>query len=183
MEPGDADLAGQNDWDDASIVENWDRTVNEYKKYHSLHLAGGTVEDMIQRGEEDQKNWDAKPETAGACEPVEGDGVEGDVDSEVAAQLEASSAPVSVETRTEITLDPAQGSTADAQKADGPRSGPDGRQASQTGQDGNGRPAAFGPETLLGSVQDEGLRRLLMSWYYAGYYTGLHQGQQQGLNK
>jgi len=33
------------------------------------------------------------------------------------------------------------------------------------------------PETILGSVHDEGLKRLLMSWYYAGYYTGLHEGR------
>jgi len=30
-----------------------------------------------------------------------------------------------------------------------------------------------------GTVQDEGLKKLLMSWYYAGYYTGLYEGQQQ----
>ncbi|CAI0653305.1 unnamed protein product [Colletotrichum noveboracense] len=40
-------------------------------------------------------------------------------------------------------------------------------------------PATMGPQGLLGSVQDEGLKRLLMSWYYAGYYTGLYEGQQQ----
>ncbi|EXF83278.1 hypothetical protein CFIO01_04528 [Colletotrichum fioriniae PJ7] len=40
-------------------------------------------------------------------------------------------------------------------------------------------PATMGPQSLLGSVQDEGLKRLLMSWYYAGYYTGLYEGQQQ----
>ncbi|KAI0142395.1 hypothetical protein F4776DRAFT_661463 [Hypoxylon sp. NC0597] len=34
-----------------------------------------------------------------------------------------------------------------------------------------------GPEGLLGSVHDEGLKRLLMSWYYAGYYTGFYEGQ------
>lgn len=28
-------------------------------------------------------------------------------------------------------------------------------------------------------VQDENLKRLMMSWYYAGYYTGLYEGQQQ----
>jgi len=28
-------------------------------------------------------------------------------------------------------------------------------------------------------VHDEGLKNLLMSWYYAGYYTGLYEGQQQ----
>lgn len=35
------------------------------------------------------------------------------------------------------------------------------------------------PCVILFAVQDEGLKRLLMSWYYAGYYTGLYEGQQQ----
>ncbi|KAL2759854.1 hypothetical protein ACRALDRAFT_1079189 [Sodiomyces alcalophilus JCM 7366] len=35
------------------------------------------------------------------------------------------------------------------------------------------------PQAILGTVRDEGLKRLLMSWYYAGYYTGLYEGQQQ----
>ena len=30
------------------------------------------------------------------------------------------------------------------------------------------------------AVQDEGLKKLLMSWYYAGYYTGLYEGEQKG---
>lgn len=29
------------------------------------------------------------------------------------------------------------------------------------------------------AVQDEGLKNLMMSWYYAGYYTGLLEGQQK----
>ena len=29
------------------------------------------------------------------------------------------------------------------------------------------------------AVKDEGLKNLMMSWYYAGYYTGLHEGQHQ----
>jgi len=29
------------------------------------------------------------------------------------------------------------------------------------------------------TVQDEGLKNLMMSWYYAGYYTGLFEGQQK----
>jgi hypothetical protein len=32
----------------------------------------------------------------------------------------------------------------------------------------------------LDTVHDEGLKNLLMAWYYAGYYTGLHEGKQQG---
>ncbi|KAH6656750.1 hypothetical protein BKA67DRAFT_655061 [Truncatella angustata] len=38
--------------------------------------------------------------------------------------------------------------------------------------------AAFVPAPLLGSVRDESLKKLLMSWYYAGYYTGFYEGQQ-----
>lgn len=32
---------------------------------------------------------------------------------------------------------------------------------------------------MKSTVQDENLKRLMMSWYYAGYYTGLFEGQQQ----
>ncbi|KAG8413910.1 hypothetical protein J3459_015008 [Metarhizium acridum] len=39
--------------------------------------------------------------------------------------------------------------------------------------------AAPPPQALLGSIRDDNLKRLLMSWYYAGYYTGLFEGQQQ----
>lgn len=28
------------------------------------------------------------------------------------------------------------------------------------------------------TVQDETLKNIMISWYYAGYYTGLHAGQQ-----
>ena len=35
----------------------------------------------------------------------------------------------------------------------------------------------------LDAVQDEGLKNLLMAWYYAGYYTGLIEGKQQGIAK
>lgn len=27
--------------------------------------------------------------------------------------------------------------------------------------------------------QDEGLKNLMMAWYYAGYYTGFYEGQQK----
>ncbi|KAK1243232.1 hypothetical protein MKX07_003860 [Trichoderma sp. CBMAI-0711] len=40
-------------------------------------------------------------------------------------------------------------------------------------------PKPFPPQAILGTVRDENLKKLLMSWYYAGYYTGLFEGQQQ----
>lgn len=33
------------------------------------------------------------------------------------------------------------------------------------------------------TVKDEGLKNLMLSWYYAGYYTGLCEGQRQSGDK
>lgn len=33
------------------------------------------------------------------------------------------------------------------------------------------------------AVKDEGLKNLMLSWYYAGYYTGLYEGQRQSGDK
>ncbi|KAL8797342.1 MAG: hypothetical protein Q9195_000496 [Heterodermia aff. obscurata] len=35
----------------------------------------------------------------------------------------------------------------------------------------------------LEDVQDEALKNLMMSWYYAGYYTGLYESQQKVVRK
>ncbi|KXT11360.1 hypothetical protein AC579_9454 [Pseudocercospora musae] len=35
------------------------------------------------------------------------------------------------------------------------------------------------PQTLLSSTQNDDLKNIMMSWYYAGYYTGLYEGQQK----
>ncbi|KXT04168.1 hypothetical protein AC578_64 [Pseudocercospora eumusae] len=35
------------------------------------------------------------------------------------------------------------------------------------------------PHTLLPSTQNDDLKNIIMSWYYAGYYTGLYEGQQK----
>ncbi|CAG8935298.1 unnamed protein product [Penicillium salamii] len=40
-------------------------------------------------------------------------------------------------------------------------------------------PAASLPMPHPVMANDEVLKNLMMSWYYAGYYTGLHEGQQQ----
>ncbi|CAK7202929.1 hypothetical protein SEUCBS139899_005656 [Sporothrix eucalyptigena] len=59
----------------------------------------------------------------------------------------------------------------------------EGATAAAVGGDGSGQgtlpvPGLLSPQTVLGGA-DEGLKKLLMSWYYAGYYTGLYEGQQQ----
>ncbi|PNP40538.1 hypothetical protein TGAMA5MH_07535 [Trichoderma gamsii] len=49
----------------------------------------------------------------------------------------------------------------------------------QPGHNFNSIPSAFPSQAILGTVRDDNLKKLLMSWYYAGYYTGLFEGQQQ----
>ncbi|KAL7893881.1 hypothetical protein HDV63DRAFT_407443 [Trichoderma sp. SZMC 28014] len=52
-------------------------------------------------------------------------------------------------------------------------------QSKQPGHNSNSIPPAFPSQAILGTVRDDNLKKLLMSWYYAGYYTGLFEGQQQ----
>lgn len=41
-------------------------------------------------------------------------------------------------------------------------------------------PSAPNSELLtVFEVHDEGVKNLMMSWYYAGYYTGLYEGRKQ----
>ncbi|KAK3946177.1 survival motor neuron-like protein 1 [Diplogelasinospora grovesii] len=157
-------------WDDSALVDSWNEALDEYKKYHSVHAAGGAIEDIPGALKELETRWDAKPETtAHDDEPMEEEG-----------ERQDDSMPMSNET---ATISDAQRS--DAKKFDPRTTGHDGGQASKAGPEshpGSG-PAAFGPQTLLGSVQDEEMKKLLMSWYYAGYYTGLHEGRQQGMRQ
>ncbi|KAI0137297.1 hypothetical protein BJ170DRAFT_678148 [Xylariales sp. AK1849] len=66
----------------------------------------------------------------------------------------------------------------------------DGAESEVNGNDENGNPevphsgpsaerSTFIPAPLLGSVRDESLKKLLISWYYAGYYTGYYEGQRE----
>ncbi|KAK3304536.1 uncharacterized protein B0T15DRAFT_558332 [Chaetomium strumarium] len=148
-------------WDDSALVDSWNQALEEYKKYHSIHAKGGIVDD-VSKGTHDVTRPTAKPETLVASEPIAADDEEGEVDETVPMDEsdETSHPPIS----------DAQGSV-DAKKADGIQAG------------AAAAAAAIGPQTLLSSVQDEGLKKLLMSWYYAGYYTGLYEGRQQALQE
>ncbi|KAL2264139.1 hypothetical protein VTK26DRAFT_1660 [Humicola hyalothermophila] len=149
-------------WDDSALVDSWNQALAEYKKYHSIHAKGGTIED-IQSSPVPAPRRNAVPETNVTGEPLsgqEGQEEEGEAD-ENAPMGESNETP-------NLTISDGQGS-GDANK--------------QGDRVQAGGPTLFppGPQVLLGTVQDEELKKLLMSWYYAGYYTGLYEGKQQGL--
>ncbi|KAL2160224.1 hypothetical protein VTH06DRAFT_1397 [Thermothelomyces fergusii] len=148
-------------WDDSVLVESWNQALEEYKKYHSIHAKGGSVDDILNGADETTRsNTEAKPEPGVADEAArsqEGAEAEADVDETVPMEeSDAASVPTISDVQDSVNANKKQG---DVQRA---RASP--------------RP---GPQIVLGTVQDEELKNLLMSWYYAGYYTGLYEGRQQ----
>ncbi|KAK7227229.1 hypothetical protein V2G26_015232 [Clonostachys chloroleuca] len=120
-------------WDDSALIESWNDALAEYKKYHSIHAKGGTLEDL-----------------------------------ERAAEAGTGSVPIPEETL-EVN---------DEQQSESKVDESAGTDKSELKPQVAGLPAPS-PHALLGTVKDENMKRLLMSWYYAGYYTGLYEGQQQ----
>ncbi|KAG7294296.1 hypothetical protein NEMBOFW57_004367 [Staphylotrichum longicolle] len=76
-------------WDDSALVDSWNEALEEYKKYHSIHARGGTVDDIIQDDAEamTRRDVNAKPETGDAGEPIADEGAgeaeEGEVDETI----------------------------------------------------------------------------------------------------
>ncbi|KAK4167392.1 hypothetical protein QBC43DRAFT_311736 [Cladorrhinum sp. PSN259] len=157
-------------WDDSALVDSWNQALEEYKKYHSIHLKGGTVDDLLEAQEKETQATlpGAQQETNGVEEPT--------MDEEHEPAQEDESEPMDESDETSNpTISDAQVSAE--------------KKADEGGSVTGGWPATMGhgpgpgPQVLLGSVQDEELKELLMSWYYAGYYTGLYEGKQQGLQQ
>ncbi|KAL1835632.1 hypothetical protein VTJ49DRAFT_6302 [Mycothermus thermophilus] len=34
-------------WDDSALVNSWNEALDEYKKYHSIHLSGGNIDEIL----------------------------------------------------------------------------------------------------------------------------------------
>ncbi|KJZ78789.1 hypothetical protein HIM_01562 [Hirsutella minnesotensis 3608] len=157
---------GMNDktsWDDSALIDSWNEALQEYKKYHSIHARGGSIQDLMQ---EDPVN---STETSLAHEPA----------TSRQEEPEASIKPEESAREEDDPIHVGNASSADQN---------DMAENSATGQNGvphapvsaaHYGPAALAPPMNLGLIQDENLKRLLMSWYYAGYYMGLYQGSQQ----
>ncbi|KAJ5231474.1 uncharacterized protein N7469_006062 [Penicillium citrinum] len=149
-------------WDDSALVRSWDEAVEEYQLYHSIHAKGENVEDVLKEAED-----------AGI---TQGDDMDEDVVLEEST-VEVTEQPMpKVETQAEPDYEPQdtpmnqENSARQSFPAAGPKAAP------PTGT----MPM---PEAVMANVQDENLKRLMMSWYFAGYYTGLYEGQQQAQGK
>ncbi|KAJ6440761.1 survival motor neuron protein (SMN) domain-containing protein [Purpureocillium lavendulum] len=138
-------------WDDSALVDSWNEALEEYKKYHSIHAKGGSVKDLL--AGDPSKSATTAAGRGGDVVDQKASAVAGESDDEGEVMSMSDENPENNET---------------AGKAD------------PALDDGTYQvPVAFPPQAVMGSIQDESLKRLMMAWYYAGYYTGLYEGQQQ----
>lgn len=162
------DLGDRDAWDDSALIQSWEEALAEYKKYHSIHAKGQRIEDVL--NEEELR--ELKEELGHLPKQ------NGDIDLEARSQnaeaddMETGEGEALAEVTDQRALD-AQ-TTSGRQEPHGP--------AEAAAHPHSMAPGGSMPQFLLGSVQDENLKNLMISWYYAGYYTGLYEGQQRALS-
>ncbi|KAK8087002.1 hypothetical protein PG994_001976 [Apiospora phragmitis] len=172
-------------WDDSALVDSWNDALDEYKKYHSIYRHGGNVDDLLKEDEKATVASDAKAESN---------------DSKLQQPPSvAEQAQVTDDESTRVSCDTFGGMDVPAKIRKAwhdnvsdtlEKNGDEAAQTAQPSAISTSRPEGI-PAPLLGPgppdsqsantapVQDEGLKKLMMSWYYAGYYTGLYEGQKQ----
>ncbi|KAL4767658.1 hypothetical protein BDW60DRAFT_145842 [Aspergillus nidulans var. acristatus] len=146
-------------WDDSALVQSWDEAVEEYKLYHSIAARGENVEDVL-REAETAAEAEAGPSMSWA--QVEKDDVMADVNA--ADSVQPAAAPA--ETHGMQTQEAAGSEQVKQQQEPAAAAGPQAQ-------------APTMPYPAFPQTQDEGLKNLMMAWYYAGYYTALYQEQQR----
>jgi len=133
------------------------------QKYHSIAARGENVEEVLRTFETSDG-----AQLGSISQPVEG---RKDVGPDQASEgilttpLEDTQAPPAI-------ADLPKGPTTHKSHVEAPASGVEVNQNHQT----SSMPSE--PPPMLGMMQDETTKNLMMSWYYAGYYAGLHEGRQ-----
>ncbi|GLI78622.1 hypothetical protein PoHVEF18_006942 [Penicillium ochrochloron] len=155
----DQSLTHEEIWDDSALVQSWDEAVEEYKLYHSIHAKGENIEDVLKEAE------------AAGLDEEQNFCVAGDVIAEDDA----------MEAETEETVEPAAAHFTQTTEPSAQEKPPVAEGSGATIGPGPTFPAGAMPMpgAVLPHVQDENLKNLMMSWYFAGYYTGLYEGRQQ----
>lgn len=160
----------QHDWDDSALIDSWDSALAEYKKYHSIQAQGKRLEDVLTKEELDTLRADY----GDLVEDVETNS-KAEIDIDHAAQVDAEHPEAAGNANGQALLDVTQAEEITAPKDQEPASKT--RETKLT-TEGDEAHAASMPQAILGTVQDDNLKNLMMAWYYAGYYTGIQTGQQ-----
>ncbi|KAJ0414977.1 hypothetical protein BJY00DRAFT_294189 [Aspergillus carlsbadensis] len=147
-------------WDDSALVRSWDEAVEEYRLYHSIHAKGENVEDVLREAE------------AAAQAEAEAEAAIGGAGSWTRVDAEKDDEMADAEPATAVHVPEAATANGSTQRVDRPSK--DGSTAAWTAPQACGMPPPGFPQG-----QDEGLKNLMMAWYYAGYYTAQYEEQKR----
>ncbi|KAK5116623.1 hypothetical protein LTR62_007297 [Meristemomyces frigidus] len=142
-------------WDDSALVTSWNEAVEEYKKYHSMAARGENVDVVLEKAKSGEL---VLPQLAATP-------------SKQQAQPHVNGKPIVKALETVKDASEAQPVVSQPGTTSVPP-------ALLSGSMSNHRQLHTTNTDIL-IVQDEGMKNLMMSWYYAGYYTGLYEGRQQ----
>ncbi|TID13779.1 hypothetical protein E2P81_ATG01716 [Venturia nashicola] len=165
-------LADPGIWDDGALINSWNEALEEYKKYHSIHVQKQSLADVLTDEELLQLKIERRelrkgPAIAAVEMPKE---TYEDNEDDIAMDVSVDGDSNENITRSNSTVNQEQ-----APKTNAPK-----KPKETTASTATATAAAMPlPQVLLDSVQEESLRNVMMSWYYAGYYTGLYEGQQK----
>ncbi|KAF2184425.1 hypothetical protein K469DRAFT_579780 [Zopfia rhizophila CBS 207.26] len=168
MEP-DISLGDHNVWDDTALIDSWEEALAEYKRYHSIQARGKRLEDVLT-----EKELRELRQEHGDLIEVETRSGENDSNT-YADQEHAGRIKEETNDDAEVGQDPMQEPTTSGDQEQS-------RGAETSVQPHNVAPAAM-PQAILGTAQEENLKNLMMSWYYAGYYSGLYDRQQKAASE
>ncbi|OAQ71055.1 survival motor neuron protein (SMN) domain-containing protein [Pochonia chlamydosporia 170] len=153
------DLSHEEVWDDSSLIDSWNEALAEYKVRAVLFTTHARRKESLVDSRFRQK-YHSIHAKGGSIRDLESKIATHDKEVESNKQANSSEAV-----------------SAGNEDPDGNISSSEHGQPLQ--KDGAApAPVAPPPQALLGSIRDDNLKKLLMSWYYAGYYTGLFEGQQ-----
>ncbi|KFA61209.1 hypothetical protein S40285_06458 [Stachybotrys chlorohalonatus IBT 40285] len=166
----DMDQSNHDDiWDDSMLIDSWNEALKEYKKYHSVHAKGSKLKD-VEKLVKSTSSHEGRP---GEIDTEDKAALADTGRLEDQASLAIAKSGIKSLIQPPTRLDILTWFTNLVQTA--PRAEAPLRNINTNPTIPNLSP----PQAVLGSVRDENLKKLLMSWYYAGYYTGLYEGQQQ----
>ncbi|KAL9629691.1 MAG: hypothetical protein Q9204_005132 [Flavoplaca sp. TL-2023a] len=178
-------LSHEEIWDDSALVNSWDLALQEYQLYHSIHARGEKVEDFIREAEDPEEVPKDKRQDIGmmnsdnlngmphAQEP----GDEEVEDGEIEDDLLVNKGTMQQSAHMKYHAPPPA-------KDDGAQIVPEPSNVPNVFMNGGKIQSALlyrlkNSLLIRAIVQDQGLKNLMMSWYYAGYYTGLYEGRKQ----
>ncbi|KAK7555800.1 hypothetical protein IWX49DRAFT_627155 [Phyllosticta citricarpa] len=158
------DLNDRRAWDDRALIDGWDAAQEEYNLYHSVQLHGENILHYLDR------------EQLESLKDAFQDSGEDDYIQAIDAELEARPAEPAKEEEANVPGDAQAGDEEmkEANEIDKDDTAAQDQLLQETAASIHHVPNPTAPGPIM-KMEDELLRNLMLSWYYAGYYQGKYE--------